>query len=415
MAKLMHAEEQGSKNPFSGNIPKYFSFVIFRGLAFGLIVATWVIYLQRLHGLSLTQVTFVDVAFWIAATLGEVPTGVVADSYGRKVSLAIGSAILCASTLAWALAPTVPLLVIAYAFLAIGVTFLSGAEDAFFFESLKVTGRILEYTKLAGRVAALSVAASAAGNLASGFLASVDLRLPFLVAGLCQLAMFAIVLTFREPKSETASGEESSTEGSARVSYWSILKAATSILRERPPLRYMMFYLTLLPMAAMILETVFLQPQAIALGIPLAGIGIVVMAMRFANMAGSASSNAIKVRIGEAWAVFLAPFVIAASLLLLAGIQQVPALAFAATISFVTAALRPIVMNRIQNEVSDTIRATVLSFQSLLFAFVALLIEPLLGFVADQAGLPMAYIVLAIALSALSVLLFWRSRSYFPA
>ena len=75
------------------------------------------------------------------------------------------------------------------------------------------------------------------------------------------------------------------------------MQQATCILRERPSLRYAMFYMTFVPMTAMILETVFLQPQAIALGVPLAGIGVVVMAMRFANMAGSASSNAIKVRL----------------------------------------------------------------------------------------------------------------------
>ena len=140
--ELMSFEVQGNRNPFAANIPKYFIFATFRGLAFGLITATWVIYLQRLHGLSLTQVTLVDVAFWIALTLGELPTGIVADSYGRKISIAIGAGIMAASTLAWALAPTVPLIVVAYVCLAIGATFLSGAEDAFFFESLKVTGRV---------------------------------------------------------------------------------------------------------------------------------------------------------------------------------------------------------------------------------------------------------------------------------
>ena len=104
---------------------------------------------------------------------------------------------------------------------------------------------------------------------------------------------------------------------------------------------------------------------------------------------------------GEARVIYLAPFAIAASLLLLAAIQQLPALAFAAIISFVTAALRPIVMNRIQNEVSDKIRATVLSFQSLLFALVAVVIEPILGYVADHSGLASAYTVSGICVDSL--------------
>jgi MFS family permease len=182
----------------ASNIPRYFAYTALKGLNFGLITAMWVIYLQRQHGLNLTQVTLVDVAFWVAATLGELPTGIVADTYGRKTSLAAGTAIMAVSILAWAFAPTVPLILVAYASLAIGATFLSGAEDAFFFESLQNTGRANEYTRLVGRTSATTLGAVALGNLASGLLATLDLRLPFLIAGLILLAMFGIVLTFKE-------------------------------------------------------------------------------------------------------------------------------------------------------------------------------------------------------------------------
>ena len=123
---------------FSANIPKYFVYKALRGFSFGLITAMWVIYLQQQHGLSLTQVTLVDVAFWIAAALGEVPTGIVANTFGRKISLVAGTALMGMSILAWTFAPTVPLIVTAYALLAVGATFLSGAEEAFFYESLQV-------------------------------------------------------------------------------------------------------------------------------------------------------------------------------------------------------------------------------------------------------------------------------------
>jgi MFS-type transporter involved in bile tolerance (Atg22 family) len=94
--------------------------------------------------------------------------------------------------------------------------------------------------------------------------------------------------------------------------------------------------------------------------------------------------------------------------------QTLPALAFAAAISFFTAILRPIVMNRIQGEVSDNIRATVLSVQSLIFAFVIAFIEPLLGAIADRSGFPATYFTMAGGLTLLVLLLFWRSRDRFP-
>ena len=54
------------------------------------------IYLQRERGMSLSQAALVDVTFFVAAALAEIPTGVVADRFGRKLSMTIGAALLCA-------------------------------------------------------------------------------------------------------------------------------------------------------------------------------------------------------------------------------------------------------------------------------------------------------------------------------
>jgi MFS family permease len=393
---------------FASNIPRYFSYTVLKGLNFGLITAMWVIYLQQQHGLSMTQVTLVDVAFWIAVTLGEVPTGIVADTFGRKTSLAIGAALMGASILAWAFAPTVPLIIVAYASLAVGSTFLTGAEDAFFYESLQIIGREGEYARLVGRVSATMLGSVAIGNLASGLLATIDLRLPFLVAGLCLLTMLGIVLTFKEPRSEEKSG------GQVRKGYGEILRQSLAILRVRPALRYSLLYLALVPMTAVIMETVFLQPQAVSLGVPIAGVGIVVMAVQFTNMAGSTWSHRIKARFGEGRVLYTAPILIISSLILLAAFQTLPALLFVAVIGFVTAALRPLLSSRIHHEVPDGVRATVFSMQSLVFTILVAICEPLLGLIADYSGLPAAYLGLAGGLGILILLLFWKSRRYFP-
>jgi purine-cytosine permease-like protein len=87
---------------------------------------------------------------------------------------------------------------------------------------------------------------------------------------------------------------------------------------------------------------------------------------------------------------------------------------FIIIMGFLTAVLRPIVLNRIQSEVSDDVRATVISMQSLTFAILGAITQPTLGFVADRAGLPTAYLVLAVSLGVLMVSLFWISRHHFP-
>ena len=52
--------------------------------------------------------------------------------------------------------------------------------------------------------------------------------------------------------------------------------------------------------------------------------------------------------------------------------------------------------------------------QSLMFTVVGAIAQPTLAYVADQAGLPTAYLALAGSLTAVVFLLFWISRPYFP-
>lgn len=131
-------------------------------------------------------------------------------------------------------------------------------------------------------------------------------------------------------------------------------------------------------------------------------------------MAGATSSYRVRESIGEKWVISCGPLLIAASLILLGYFKQTPALVFAAAISFFTAILRPIVMHRIQSEVTDNIRATALSMQSLLFAFIVAFVEPVLGYAADQSGLSAAYYILAGGLVLYTVWLIWKSRPHFP-
>lgn len=392
---------------FAVNIPRFFLFAALRGMQFGLITSTWVIFLQWQHGLNYSQVTLIDVVFWIAVALGEVPTGVVADTIGRKVSLAIGTVIMAASMVAWSFAPTVALVTAAYALLAIGHTFLSGADEAFFYESLKITGRSDEYVRLNGRKVALVIACTALGSVASGLLATIDLRLPFLAATLCFLTMFVVTLSFREPRHAAVDVE------SKRPTYGQVLRQAVQLLKVRPVLRVSVFYLILLGLSGVLLETVFLQPQALALGVPLAAIGVVMTGVHLLNILGSSSAHRVQLRLGESRVLVAAPILIVLCLVALAAYQSLPALGFVGVIGLLTNLARPLAMGRLQKEADDNVRATLLSLQALLFTLVVAVIEPTMGVIADRSGLPAAYLMLAVVLGILLTMLFRQGRHYF--
>ena len=144
------------------------------------------------------------------------------------------------------------------------------------------------------------------------------------------------------------------------------------------------------------------------------GFGLFAAILQITNMAGSTWAHQIQARVGEGCILYAAPVFIVSSLILLAALQIFPALLFIVVISFVTAVLRPLLLSRMQHEVADDIRATILSMQSLMFTIVAAISQPILGFIADQFGLPAAYFGLAGALSILILILFGNSRRHFP-
>jgi MFS family permease len=390
---------------FAANIPRYFVYTALKGFGFGLLGAMWVIFLTQQRGLSLAQASLVDVMFFVAAAFGEVPTGIVADKFGRKTSLIAGSALLGVGILGWTFAPTLPLIMLSYFGMGVGFTFLSGAEDALFYESIQLAGRGDDYTRLAGKAGAVMLGALAVGSAASGLLASINLVMPMLVCSLSLLVMLGIVLTLKEPQAEQSSG-------SARKSFGVILRQSLALMRARPMLLYPMIYVALVPIASFITETLFLQPQAQLLGVSLTGIGLLVMAAQFTDMLGSNWSDRFKALFGEGRLITIAPVIILASLIVLAAFQKLPVLIFIAVIGFFTSVIRPILLNRIQNQVSDDVRATIISMISLMNTVVAAISQPTLGFVADQSGFPAAYLGFAGSLGILLLLLFWKGQSH---
>jgi MFS family permease len=393
---------------FALNIPKYFVYTALKGLSFGLIAAMWVIFLTQHRGLSLAQASLVDVMFFVAAAFGEIPTGIVADKFGRKTSLTAGAALMSIGILGWTFAPSMPLIMVSYLGMGIGYTFLSGAEDALFYESVQLTGQADNYTRLVGRTEAVFMGALALGSVVSGLLASINLILPMLVCGLSFLVMLGVILTFNEPQMEEQS------DGQLRKSFGAILGQSFAMMRARPTLLYPMLYLALVPLASFITETLFLQPQALLLGVPIAGIGVLVMAVQLTNMVGLNWSGLFTTRLGEGRLIYIAPLFIFVSLILLAAFQKLPVLVFIAVIGFFTSVIRPILLTRIQNEVSDGVRATIISMNSLMFTMIAAISQPTLGYITDKSGFPSAYVALAAVPGLLTAFLFWKSRHYFP-
>lgn len=395
-----------TQRSYQANIPKFF---VFRFLwDFILFLPIWVIFLQTAHGLSLTQVTLVDLAFWLTVAVGEVPTGAVADTYGRKPSLIIGVLLSAASISLFALAPTYPLLLLANALWAVAFTFDSGAALALFYDSLRELERTADYTRLRGRLAVVENVSIAVSSALGGLLGALDLTLPFLVYAALVLASLSLVWRFHEPprQPDPATGQHRS--------YGQTLRLTAQALRQHAGLRYALLYSSILPLAAGIVGMLFLQPHAQTLGVPVAALGFLILGLRGVRIVGATASHRLVARFGELAWLRLAPVVVFVGMLGLSLLNSLWGIALFALVGFATSAINPVIEAVILRQTPSPIRATILSVDSLLFRLLLAVVEPGLGVLGDAAGLPRAFLVLAIGggVSQMVVLVLWWRAQY---
>lgn len=145
-----------------------------------------VFFVRDLH-MSPLALVLTGTALEVGYFVFEVPTGIVADSYSRRLSVIVGAVVMGVGFVLTGLAPGVVLVVAAAALMGFGWTFRSGAEDAWLADELGVEnmGRAYQRGAQVGRAAALAGIGLAVG------LALVGARVPIVAAGIAMVALAA--------------------------------------------------------------------------------------------------------------------------------------------------------------------------------------------------------------------------------
>lgn len=384
-----------SAQQYARNIPIYYLFQFATG--FLIWVPVWIIFLQDDRGLSLTEVGAMEAVFWVTMLLFEVPTGAVADRFGRRTSLALGGFIFTGGILLFTLSSGFLMLALSYVIMAFSMTLYSGAGHALLYDSLRALGRTREYEKHMGRSEAMMTGALLGAGLFGGPLAGLwGLQATFLIGAGTMAAAGCVALLLREPPRTEAAfdddplhagpPEEQSPAGGF-VNY--ILDGFRIVLRRRAVLWIIL--LAGVVTVAYEMPNFFVQPFLRSHGLnPSDGIwdGIEWSALivpGFAAMsAGSLLAAPFVARVGERRAI---PLLMGLGVLLFIPLLIFDHLSLIAPIAIlggIHAALRPIATGYINRRIRSDQRATVLSIFELMMAAQMAVIVPLISASADQ-------------------------------
>lgn len=395
----------------------YLMLILLQTLAASLIWGVNTLFLLD-AGLSLTEAFVANAAFTAGVVLFEVPTGVLADSAGRRVSFIVGAATLLVTTAAylglWYVEAAVIWWVVVSALLGLGFTFFSGATEAWLVDALAETGYRGSIDVVFGQGQTATGAATLVGTIAGGFLAQINLGVPYIARSLILIAV--IVAAHR---SMHDIGYAPRRGGSVREEVAQLLQASVEHGLRNPPVRMLMLAA---PFGLGIGIWVFyaFQPYLLELfgdpdAVYLSGIAAALFAV--AQMVGGASVNWVRRHLDSRSGILLVQVVVSSFALVGVGLSErldVP-MGFWVTIVLLSlvalgwAVSRPVQQAYINEVIPSQQRATVLSFHSLTSNAGGVVSQPALARVADVYSLGVGYVV-AGAVTLIQLPFLWRVR-----
>lgn len=350
-------------------------------------------------GLSNAQAFGANAFFTVGQVVFEVPTGVVADTWGRRASFLLGVATLFVATLlylvmwqieapfwGWALSSIV---------IGLGFTFFSGAVEAWLVDALDEGGFTGDLESVFGRGQTVTGAAMLTGSVVGGLVAQLtNLGVPYVLRAVVLAVTFAVAWRVMHDIGFEAEGSEGII-----TEVRTLARASIDVGWRQPAIRWLM-------LAAPITSGVgiyafyALQPYLLELyGDPeaFAVAGIAAAIVAGAQMIGGLAVPFLRRRFARrTHALLLATAVSTAALLLIGltgefwvaiGLLTIWAMTFAAA--------GPMRQAFVNGLIPSRQRATVLSFDALMGSAGGVASQPALGRVADVQGYSASYAVAA--------------------
>lgn len=145
----------------------------------------------------------VETVLIVTMTLAEIPTGAVADLFGKKKTLILAFFLEVVGAFIMAFAGNFYHLLLSVFIMCIGGAFYSGTLDALVFDTLKEKGNENRFDKIISNITSISLIAPAVCSIVGGFLFEINPRWPFVLSVLGYLLGFVASFFLIEPKIDT--------------------------------------------------------------------------------------------------------------------------------------------------------------------------------------------------------------------
>lgn len=368
---------------YKDNVMKNYFYTLFTSI--DLTRGIWMIYIAT-KGISLVQLGILEAIFHITSFLMEIPTGMVADVLGRKASRVFGRVFNIAATIIMIYSNSFYMFAMAFIICALSYNLESGAGTALIYDSLKVIGKEEEFIKVNGKIEMVYQVASVIALALGGYLASLDYMYAYISTLIFTVIALLISLKFEEVVIECevkAKGEKNPF----RI-FISQLKDSTDAFMKNKKIGLLMVFAEII---AAFCTTLFfyLQNHWIGNGLSEFHIGIIFAVSSLICAFTGIMAHKIENILKERGVLLYLPIIFT---LCMGGVAFTSFnYIFFILMNIIEGIIFIVIGHYVNKMIPSEVRATILSFQSMIFSFFMIFIFPLIGKLGDAISLDFAF------------------------
>jgi MFS family permease len=357
---------------------------IFAGLKMALLpMAIITLFWKDQIGLSLAEILLLQAIFSLATLVMEFPSGYISDRIGYRFALNLACLLGITGWTTYTLAGSFTGVLIAELQLGASYAFISGADSALLYETLRQDGREEHYARYDGRMTAWAQAGEAIGAVGAGVLYGWFPLLPFIL----QVGIwFAALGISRNLKDIPVASRESASH----------FREAAFIARKafsQPGIRYGILLAAMFGLSSFY-PVWLIQPYMQNLNVPLNWFGPIWAIANLCVSFGSLISHRVQFWFGARGTPFLLLALVAAGYAGLAFSQAIWSFAFYFLLTIMRGIQGPFLRLTLQKQSDRHERASILSLKSLIFRLGFVITGPLVGILADRFGLSLSFLVM---------------------
>lgn len=337
------------------------------------LTGAWVAILAA-RGYSLVEIGIAETVFHITSLIFEIPSGVLADVFGRKKMLIVSTIMRMIGNVVMIMSNNLFMVCLSIAFMALSYNFSSGSGDALAYDSLKLAKEESRFEKYESNQFIIYRLCSGISTLCAGFALTIGHKLAYstdLITGAIQIAILASLREVYavEPNKAVPLGKR----------LISCFKESFTFIKEVRKAMGLMLCNSFVG-AVDILLLFFLQAKLPEKGIPEWGLGIALLFMEMGGIVGSRLILKLP-KISYKWAFAISTSLVAIGFLA----EHSPLYWVMALGGFIAAigddALQVRTNAILQNMFPSEQRATLTSVESFSFSVIMIVLSPLAGFV----------------------------------